>query len=396
MVNQNLVVYIQNSLQQGADINLIRKQLLQQGYNQYEIEAAIGFLYNRPAQVHHTISFSKSAIMGIVAVMLGVALTVYLVFLLTAGPTAPAKLLDFETSALKTAVKPGENIVFTVRLFNMGNSPRYDVAISASVFDKNNIQIAKKEDTFAVEKRTTETMQIQIPTNAKPGAYSVRSVATYQQGKASSSFEFTVYQESATPTCHDNVQNQGETGVDCGGSCDPCATCFDGIQNQGETGVDCGGQCKPCDISCGDCDDNNPCTEDKCANGQCVHTAIAPCCGNGICENNEESCADCAGSEETPKDIIEKARQMSVSDINQAGKICNSLREIRDKDMCFDVVAKTVNQSIVCDYINSSTSRDACYMHFAMRYDYSVCDKVDSQYLKKSCESLKYIKSVEK
>lgn len=47
-------------------------------------------------------------------------------------------------------------------------------------------------------------------------------------------------------TCSDGIQNQGETGVDCGGPCTACATCSDGIQNQGETGVDCGGPCSPC------------------------------------------------------------------------------------------------------------------------------------------------------
>lgn len=52
----------------------------------------------------------------------------------------------------------------------------------------------------------------------------------------------------ADPTCDDGIQNQGETGVDCGGPCpDACPTCDDGIQNQGETGVDCGGpNCAPC------------------------------------------------------------------------------------------------------------------------------------------------------
>jgi hypothetical protein len=44
-------------------------------------------------------------------------------------------------------------------------------------------------------------------------------------------------------TCDDALQNQDETGVDCGGVCDACATCSDGIRNQNETGVDCGGSC---------------------------------------------------------------------------------------------------------------------------------------------------------
>jgi hypothetical protein len=48
------------------------------------------------------------------------------------------------------------------------------------------------------------------------------------------------------PSCSDGIQNQGETGVDCGGPCPACPTCGDGIQNQGETGIDCGGPCPAC------------------------------------------------------------------------------------------------------------------------------------------------------
>ncbi len=51
------------------------------------------------------------------------------------------------------------------------------------------------------------------------------------------------------PTCDDGEQNQGETGIDCGGPCPACgavANCFDGVQNQDETGIDCGGVCPDC------------------------------------------------------------------------------------------------------------------------------------------------------
>jgi len=52
---------------------------------------------------------------------------------------------------------------------------------------------------------------------------------------------------ACTGSCFDGIQNGTETGVDCGGTCPACPTCFDGIQNQGETGVDCGG---PCALTC--------------------------------------------------------------------------------------------------------------------------------------------------
>lgn len=48
-------------------------------------------------------------------------------------------------------------------------------------------------------------------------------------------------------SCFNGLKDGDETGVDCGGSCAPCATCDDGIKNGSETGVDCGGpDCAPC------------------------------------------------------------------------------------------------------------------------------------------------------
>ncbi|GLR20012.1 hypothetical protein [Portibacter lacus] len=47
-------------------------------------------------------------------------------------------------------------------------------------------------------------------------------------------------------TCSDGIQNQDETGIDCGGACTACITCEDGIQNGDEEGVDCGGS--NCDV----------------------------------------------------------------------------------------------------------------------------------------------------
>ncbi|MBQ4818548.1 glycosyl hydrolase [Aquimarina sp. MMG016] len=61
-----------------------------------------------------------------------------------------------------------------------------------------------------------------------------------------------------SPTCDDGIQNGDETGIDCGGDCEPCITpptCDDGIQNGDETGVDCGGSCtNSCDTGgCSEC-----------------------------------------------------------------------------------------------------------------------------------------------
>ena len=49
--------------------------------------------------------------------------------------------------------------------------------------------------------------------------------------------------------------------------------------------------------SCPDsCEDDNACTEDVCSdetNFECVHTEIVPCCGDGVCDEEEECEEDC-------------------------------------------------------------------------------------------------------
>lgn len=82
-------------------------------------------------------------------------------------------------------------------------------------------------------------------------------------------------------TCADLIQNQGETGIDCGGNCEICATCLDGQKNQDETDVDCGGKyCPPCP-SCTDGILNQDETSIDCG-GVCGACVI--CVGNG--QNN--------------------------------------------------------------------------------------------------------------
>jgi hypothetical protein len=51
---------------------------------------------------------------------------------------------------------------------------------------------------------------------------------------------------SACPTCADGVKNGDESAVDCGGSCTACPTCSDAAMNGDETGTDCGGSCALC------------------------------------------------------------------------------------------------------------------------------------------------------
>jgi hypothetical protein len=121
--------------------------------------------------------------------------------------------------------------------------------------------------------------------------------------------------------CHDGVQDHGETEIDCGGPCQGCLsgacdvnsdcasglcggpagaqmclpiTCADGVQDNDETGVDCGGSCLLL------CNLQACASSSACRSGLC-DTAVTPavCVGSATCEDGSldgsETDVDCGG-----------------------------------------------------------------------------------------------------
>jgi hypothetical protein len=117
----------------------------------------------------------------------------------------------------------------------------------------------------------------------------------------------------AEPTCSDRVKNQHETGVDCGGGCQPCAVglpclvdedcseqycveqvctdnCRSGERDSDETDEDCGGsKCEPCTDN-RRCLAASDCQSQVCSNKSCR----AATCSDQV-KNQDESDKDCGG-----------------------------------------------------------------------------------------------------
>lgn len=115
--------------------------------------------------------------------------------------------------------------------------------------------------------------------------------------------------------CYNNIKDQGETDVDCGGECAKCdlgqnctkrkdcasnycfegvcteASCYDGVKNGLEAGVDCGGQsnCGGCAINAS-CVDDYDCVSLNCEGGSCK---AASCFNDKI--DGFESDLNCGG-----------------------------------------------------------------------------------------------------
>ena len=119
----------------------------------------------------------------------------------------------------------------------------------------------------------------------------------------------------ATAHCSNLISDEGETGLDCGGTCPACAaggtclvnndcagnqcvegvcqdaSCTDGVQSGGETDADCGGG------ACAPCPSGLRCTAARdCVSGVCLTGACAqPTCTDEV-QNGEEGDIDCGGS----------------------------------------------------------------------------------------------------
>lgn len=115
--------------------------------------------------------------------------------------------------------------------------------------------------------------------------------------------------------CKNQISDQGETGLDCGGNCPACpaggsclvnndcagneclggicqdASCTDGVQSGSETAPDCGGgACSPCAPALG-CLAGRDCASGVCLSGTCAQ----PSCSDAI-QNGDESDKDCGGA----------------------------------------------------------------------------------------------------
>ncbi len=128
--------------------------------------------------------------------------------------------------------------------------------------------------------------------------------------------------EQDTNTCSNDIKDNDETDVDCGGSCDLCkagdrcladddctssncitnvcqeSTCYDEIKNQGESDVDCGGN------YCDACTEGKACTYNRdCASGYCnTKICAVASCKDGV-KDGTETGIDCGGNCNACEDV---------------------------------------------------------------------------------------------
>lgn len=381
MVDSELVSYIRQSLNSGYNISTIRQYLINSGYNPVEVDKAINIVTGRISSSEG--KSSKFKILFVVAtlaliVIIGGLAYVSQVILLEGGTSSPTYYYDIQLS--KETYNKGETISITNTFDDFKKASLVKIYFEL-MDDQGTVVDSFIEDEINVD--SDKVVRYNLPPSLSSGTYLIKGAVTFNNKITSSEQSFEITETSSTNNNQiNNLDNNLENRYD------DYTT-----NNEYETENN--------DLTCGDCDDFDFCTEDFCQRSECSHRPIVPCCGNNYCEEGEDynSCPrDCEDLETensiiTNDMLIERAISATMrNDLNHAGSICEEIDDSKDKDNCFTEVSKASKNSIFCSYVNGNIKRDSCYMSAVMDYkDFSVCEKVEEKYLKKSCESLKIL-----
>lgn len=320
--------YVQQLLKQGYTKENIRQTLLTAGYTDQEIDEAFA---------RHITTLPFVIVLGVLF------LTIIAVFLFLGRETKP---LLFSIDVLTPKVVQGDALVIVAHITNPNKNAIMNVQLKAP---SGKITAQK---TIAMNQEKSLPVSISIPQDAELGKYVITVKLTWKQQQKEQTANFDVEKPKSKET-YEQKEKRAEV-----------------LQ-------------KNCPVSC---DDQNFCTIDNCNRGDCVNTPILPCCGNGNCEEKEDCLIDCS-TRTTSQDIKNNA----LDNPEQAITICATLAQQAYIDDCLIGVSEKYENKEACETVMNDELRDACYIPFAYKKDFTVCEKINNQALKNSCLTLQQI-----
>jgi len=252
-------------------------------------------------------------------------------------------LLDVSINSNSYSYVAGENINYQVHISNMGSENRFDATIKYLILDDLSNTITRKEETIAVETTASINRNIQLPTNIKPGKYSLLTIVYYGRNQeAKTSFEFNVIKLTDVNTNKNNLTNSS-TIIENKNTTIPLSNIDTGTNTINSN--------------------NNP---------------------QDITTDNVKS--------ETFGDILVQIKENAKVNPQSTAKTCENLDSNSKKDMCYSTIADISQLPEYCDAIISSDNKDSCYLSFAMKGTVEVCDKIINNDSKSFCDQLKIVK----
>ncbi|RLE44802.1 hypothetical protein DRJ22_05435 [Candidatus Woesearchaeota archaeon] len=346
MPEKAIIDYIKKSIATGYSPEQIRNTLITAGYSPHEVDVLIrSAIYKRK---------SPKKLIWIAAILIAITLTVIGLLLLVSQKEEPPNI---KLTAIQTQIPKGQALLLKTQIINPTETTT-QARLEYMILAPNGPKLMSKKKIVTISNYLTEIPE-QLTPNIPPGKYTLKLTTKIGQYTLTKEiyFEITAAATHEKPTIITTPTNQR--------------------MKKSESQKEC----------IGGCDDYNACTTDWCEEGKCEHEPIIPCCGNKICEQeeNEDNCPiDCKKKKTIPKHNkkIQKTADLAVMD-------CERIATVTEKDKCFENAAKEYLISNICSKISQETTRDSCYMNFALNYeDFTVCKKISNKWTKRSCESL--------
>ena len=339
MPRQQLISYIQQQLNQGYDLNSIKTYLINYGYNKDEVEQAINSVYApKKPKPRKVILIAGIIIFAILAIS---------IILLVAKPGKEEISLSIDTELGSKNIIPGGYIMFNTEIEKSGAGM---VLLNHIMTGPDGKEISSIEQTTFKSK----SAQFKIPSDAKPGRYTITTSAELGGIKKTSKITFSIAQIGEDIIPEEEPQEEEEE------------------EPEAEEEI-------PVPIV----------DEDEFASLTIWERVEAI---KVIAQTSAiEAKAHC-----DKIGIAGHQNQCYYNVAEESGDIayCQLITEEKISDRCQKMIAEITNNSNICTSISHESRRDNCYMSFVKIGDYSLCDKFVNKYYKESCEALKIMASI--
>jgi len=100
--------------------------------------------------------------------------------------------VDIDLPTTYSAVSPGTEMWFTIKLLNLANSKRVDVTLNYELLDRDNTSIVHNSKTVAIETQASFVADLKLPADAASGDYRVHVTVSSPNGESSAQSSFKV------------------------------------------------------------------------------------------------------------------------------------------------------------------------------------------------------------
>ena len=334
-----IVNYIRNMETRGYTFQQIKTFLTQQGYSSTLIDQAAAQLPNQTqfqqpqttnTTTHkHEFHLPQKTTIHLIAIFLSIIIVTGGVFYFidfdkTGGSSST--LLDLSTQAQNSKLYAGEDLYFDITVLSRsGSKETFDMILTYSIMDKDDVLILREEETVAISTSTKLTKKITTPDELEPGRYLMKVYSNYNGRNAISSFEFGVLANDQN--IEDQVQGEPLTQ-----------------QEEGETPSN-----RP------------PLTQGEEQNVQVINFG----------------------------DFFNNIIKTSRNNPDIAVKKCQNIKDQKSVEICIENVAIEFGKPEICEQIGNTTIKDDCYLAQLIKGELEVCENIINPDVKSNCELIR-------